>query len=138
MRLYGIQLSIFKSAAHIAIRLVGRKGLLCSRYAVPTTFRRSKVGDLRCILETSERVDSEGAVPFEARMNSTTELDEDVRWIAHDLRLSIFKQAALQTGNSEAGRLRLKALDGGLIVEDRADSDVAATNAHGWRILVQR
>ncbi len=92
------------------------------------------------------RVEGDGAIAFEARL---TDAGDGVRWTSYDLRPPIFKQAAelygqglsvrqvaasLRISKSEAGRLRLKALDGGLIV-DRADADVAATNGHGSILL---
>lgn len=92
------------------------------------------------------RVDGNGAVAFEARLETVvTDAGEVGRWSAHDLRPPIFEQAAelygqglsvrqvaasLGISKSEAGRLRLKAMDSGLIV----DGDEAAArpqNGHG-------
>jgi putative DNA primase/helicase len=73
------------------------------------------------------RVDSNGAVSFEARLESfVAEGHEGVRWLDHDLSPPLFKQAtdlfregftvrqvaaALHISKTEAGRIRLRALD---------------------------
>ncbi len=98
------------------------------------------------------RIDGDGAVPFEARLDSAvTDGGEGFRWSARALRPPILKQAvelfgqgmsvrqvaaSLQISKSEAGRLRLKALDGGLIA-DGEEVAARATNGHGGPILVQ-
>lgn len=97
------------------------------------------------------RVEGDGAVAFEARLETVlTDGGEGVRWSARDLRPPLFKQAvelfregrsvrqvaaSLRISKSEAGRLRLKALDGGLVT-DGVDAEVTAANGRGL-ILVQ-
>jgi putative DNA primase/helicase len=76
------------------------------------------------------RVDANGAVPFEARIETTSD-SERIRWLAADLTPPRLKQAAtlfsdgnsvrqvaalLGISSSEAGRLRLRAVDAGLLV----------------------
>jgi putative DNA primase/helicase len=91
------------------------------------------------------RVDGNGAVSFEAQLESgMTDIGESVRWLARDRRPSMFKQAAdlyeeglsvrqvaaaLRISKTEAGRLRLRASDAGLIVS-KDDTAAAATNGH--------
>jgi putative DNA primase/helicase len=93
------------------------------------------------------RVEGDGAIPFEAKLESVmTDAGEGVRWSAHVLRPPILKQASelfgeglsvrqvaasLQISKSEAGRLRLKALDGGLIVDGDETTGGATVNGHG-------
>jgi putative DNA primase/helicase len=90
------------------------------------------------------RVNGDGAVPFEARIESImNEAADEIRWSSHDLRPPIFKQAAelyeqgmsvrqvaasLRISKSEAGRLRLRATDQGLL--DNVIADNAITNGH--------
>jgi putative DNA primase/helicase len=78
------------------------------------------------------RVEGIGAVPFEATIETITVAGrEAIRWSAQNLRPPILKQAAelfsegmtvrevatsLRISKSEAGRLRLRASDGGLLV----------------------
>jgi putative DNA primase/helicase len=74
------------------------------------------------------RVDGNGAVPFEARIETA---DGGIRWLSADLMPPRLKQAAvlfsdghtvrkvaalLGISSSEAGRLRLRAVDAGLLV----------------------
>jgi putative DNA primase/helicase len=74
------------------------------------------------------RVDGNGAVPFEARIEDG---GEDIRWVTADLAPPRLKEAAmlfseghtvrqvaalLGISSSEAGRLRLRAVDSGLLV----------------------
>lgn len=77
------------------------------------------------------RVEGDGAVPFEARIESVVAAaGEGVSWTAHALQPPIFKQAAelygqglsvrqvaaaLRVSKSEAGRLRLRATDQGFL-----------------------
>jgi putative DNA primase/helicase len=83
------------------------------------------------------RVDGTGAVPFEARIEQA---DEGIRWLAADLMPPRLKQAALLfsdghtvrqvaallgVSSSEAGRLRLRAVDAGLIV---TEAQIASIN----------
>jgi putative DNA primase/helicase len=91
------------------------------------------------------RVDSEGAVSFEAKLESfVADKSDGVRWSANSLSPPIFKKAAelfqegltvravaavLHISKTEAGRLRLRALDEGLFVTGNGD-DRAATNGH--------
>jgi hypothetical protein len=97
-------------------------------------------------------VDGDGAIAFVARLETAlTDAGEAVRWSAHSLRPPILQQAtelyeqgltvrqvaaSLQISKSEAGRLRLKALNGGLIV-DGVDADPGIHNGH-VPILVPR
>ena len=83
------------------------------------------------------RVDGGAAVPFEARLGAISADENDgVRWLDCDIRPPILKQAAalfqdglsvrevaaaLQISKTEAGRLRLRALDGGMLVNGIAD-----------------
>ena len=80
------------------------------------------------------RVDGAGAVPFEASLESFTGDERDgIRWCSRDLVAPILKRAAalftdgltvrevaaiLRVSKSEAGRLRLKALEEGLLMPD--------------------
>jgi putative DNA primase/helicase len=80
------------------------------------------------------RVDGEGAVPFEASLESfAVEGQDAIRWSSRNLIEPILKRAAqlfaeghtvrevaatLRVSKSEAGRLRLKALDEGLLMPD--------------------
>lgn len=96
------------------------------------------------------RVDGDGAVPFEARIKAVlTDAGDGVRWSARDLRPPLFKQAvelygqglsvrqvagSLRISKSEAGRLRLKASDAGLIMD--GENAARPQNGHG-AILVQ-
>jgi putative DNA primase/helicase len=80
------------------------------------------------------RVDGEGAVPFEASLESfAVEGQDAIRWSSRNLVEPILKRAAqlfaeghtvrevaatLRVSKSEAGRLRLKALDEGLLMPD--------------------
>ena len=76
------------------------------------------------------RVDGRGAVPFEARIE-TADCHGSIRWLAADLMPPRLKQAAtlysdghtvrqvavlLGISSSEASRLRLRAVDAGLLV----------------------
>jgi putative DNA primase/helicase len=89
------------------------------------------------------RVDGDAAVPFEAKLDAIS-ADETagVRWLDYDLRPPVLKQAAalfqdgltvrevaatLRISKTEAGRLRLRALEGGLLVN--GDDQVRA-NGH--------
>jgi hypothetical protein len=91
------------------------------------------------------RVDGDGAVPFEARLDAIS-VDESngVRWWDSDLRPPILKQAAalfhdgltvrevaaaLRISKTEAGRLRLRALGEGLLVPGHGDERLG-TNGH--------
>ena len=92
------------------------------------------------------RVDGDGAVSFEARLDSfVADQRESVRWSAHDVSPPMFKQAtemfqrglsvrqvaaALRISKTEAGRLRLRASDAGLIVS-KDDTGAGATSGHG-------
>jgi putative DNA primase/helicase len=90
------------------------------------------------------RVDGNDAVPFEARIET---VGEGIRWLAGDLTPPRLKQAAilfsdghsvrqvaalLGISSSEAGRLRLKAAEAGLIVTgeemQRPNGDGSWTN----------
>jgi putative DNA primase/helicase len=80
------------------------------------------------------RVDSAGAVPFEARIESVNAgRQRSIRWACSDLKPPMLKQAAelfsegttvrevaaaLRISKSEAGRLRLRALTDGILVPD--------------------
>jgi putative DNA primase/helicase len=91
------------------------------------------------------RVDSDGAVSFEAKLDSLVVDGRDgVRWSAHDLSPPVFNQAVelfregltvrdvatvLHISKTEAGRLRLRALDEGLFVTGNG-ADRAAMNGH--------
>jgi putative DNA primase/helicase len=86
------------------------------------------------------RVDGAGAVPFEARIETA---NEGIRWLSADLMPPKLKQAAilfadghtvrqvavlLGISSSEAGRLRLRAVDAGLLV---TEADVEISKANG-------
>ena len=89
------------------------------------------------------RVDGAGAVPFEASLESFTGDERDgIRWCSRDLIPPILKRAAalfadgftvrevaaiLRVSKSEAGRLRMKAMDDGLLSSDQAPEDRQAT-----------
>jgi putative DNA primase/helicase len=91
------------------------------------------------------RVDSDGAVSFEARLGSFVADNRDgVRWSAHNQSPPIFKRAielfqdrstvrevaaALRISKTEAGRMRLRATEEGLLVPGNG-TDRAATNGH--------
>lgn len=92
------------------------------------------------------RVDSEGASPFEAQL---VDEGDGIRWVARDRRPSILKQAtelyehglsvrqvagALRISKTEAGRLRLRASDAGLILNRNAAGEPAASG-HGPIVL---
>jgi putative DNA primase/helicase len=91
------------------------------------------------------RVEGDGAVSFEARLESFV-ADErgGVRWFAHDLSPPVFKQATelfqdgltvrevaatLHISKTEAGRLRLRALDEGLLGTGNG-AEKTAINGH--------
>jgi len=99
------------------------------------------------------RVDEDGAAPFEAKIESFPSQSFDgLRWSAHDLRPPTFKQAAtlfqegltvrevaavLHISKTEAGRFRLRALDEGLLlIEDGTRR--AAMNGHNPNSIVDR
>jgi putative DNA primase/helicase len=88
------------------------------------------------------RVDGDGAVPFEARIETADGVD-GIRWVTADLMPPRLKQAAIlfsdghsvrQVGallgisSREAGRLRLRAIDAGLVV---TGEDVQVPKANG-------
>ena len=90
------------------------------------------------------RVDGNGAIPFEARVQNGNE-NEGIRWLAGDLAPPKLKQAAtlfsdghsvrqvaalLGISSSEAGRLRLRAVDAGLFVNE-GDGEAPKTNGSG-------
>ena len=91
-------------------------------------------------------VEGNGAISFEARLESAMRgAGESVRWLARDRRPSILKQAAdlyeeglsvrqvaaaLRISKTEAGRLRLRVSDAGLIVS-KDDTAAGTTNGHG-------
>jgi putative DNA primase/helicase len=91
------------------------------------------------------RVEGDGAVSFEAKLVSFVADQRDgVRWSAHDVSPPMFKQATelfqdgltvrevaavLRISKSEAGRIRLRTLDEGLI-ETGNGTDRAAKNGH--------
>jgi putative DNA primase/helicase len=91
------------------------------------------------------RVDGDSAVSFEAKLHSLVIDGRDgVRWSDHNLSPPVFKQAteffregltvrevaaALHISKTEAGRIRLRALDEGLL-GIRNGADRAATNGH--------
>ena len=91
------------------------------------------------------RVDGDGAIAFEAKLESFGgDGSDSVRWSAHDQRPPTFKRAAelfqegftvrevaatLHISKSEAGRIRLRATDEGLLATgDGADGP--STNGH--------
>jgi putative DNA primase/helicase len=92
------------------------------------------------------RVNGDGAVAFEAQLEPTaTNAGDGICWLARDRRPSILKQAselfgeglsvrevaaALRISKTGAGRLRLRASDGGLLMK-RNDAAVQAANGHG-------
>jgi putative DNA primase/helicase len=92
------------------------------------------------------RVDGDGASPFEATLDKISAGETaGVRWMDHDLRPPILKQAAglfqsgltvrevaaaLRVSKTEAGRLRLRALGEGLLVVGDA-RDQLGTDGHG-------
>jgi putative DNA primase/helicase len=96
------------------------------------------------------RVAEHGAISFQARLETVlTDAREAVRWSAYDLQPPIFKQAvelygqglsvrqvaaSLRISKSEAGRLRLKALDAGMIL-DGDDANASPQNGHGPILL---
>jgi AAA domain len=91
------------------------------------------------------RVDSDSAVPFEARLDAiSTDETAGVRWLDCDLRPPVLKQAAqlfkdglsvrevagtLRVSKTEAGRLRLRALGEGLLVPGHGGEQLG-TNGH--------
>jgi putative DNA primase/helicase len=91
------------------------------------------------------RVEGDGAVSFEAKLESFVDDERDgVCWSAHDRRPPIFNQAvvlfqdgftvrqvaaALRVSKTEAGRIRLRALDNGLFVPGNS-ADGASMNGH--------
>jgi hypothetical protein len=77
------------------------------------------------------RVDGDGALPFEAKLAATKTDETSVRWLDYDIRPPVLNQAAqlfkdglsvrevagtLRISKTEAGRLRLRALGEGLLV----------------------
>jgi putative DNA primase/helicase len=90
------------------------------------------------------RVESDGAVSFEAKLESLADGRDGVRWSAHDVSPPVFKQAtglfqdgltvrevaaALHISKTEAGRMRLRALNEGLL-GIRNGTDRAGMNGH--------
>ena len=91
------------------------------------------------------RVDGDGAIAFEAKLESFRDDGSDgVRWSAHDQRPPTFKRAAelfregftvrevaatLHISKSEAGRIRLRATDEGLLATGDG-ADRPSTNGH--------
>jgi putative DNA primase/helicase len=91
------------------------------------------------------RVDGDGAVPFEAKLESLeADQGEGVRWSSRERSPPVLKQvaelfrdgltvrevaAALKMSKTEAGRLRLRALGEGLLVAGHGDDRVGA-NGH--------
>jgi putative DNA primase/helicase len=91
------------------------------------------------------RIDGDGALPFEAKLGSMVVDGRDgIRWSDHDLNPPVFKQATelfqdgltvravaavLRISKTEAGRMRLQALNEGLLVT-RNETDKAPTNGH--------
>jgi putative DNA primase/helicase len=90
------------------------------------------------------RVEGDGSVSFEAELGSLVDGRAGVCWSARNLRPPIFKQAAelfqggltvrevaaaLRVSKTEAGRIRLRALDEGLLVTGNG-ADRAAMNGH--------
>ena len=91
------------------------------------------------------RVDGDAAAPFEAKLKSFGgDGSVGVRWSAHDQRPPTFKRAAelfregftvrevaatLHISKSEAGRIRLRATDEGLLATGDG-ADRASTNGH--------
>jgi hypothetical protein len=86
-----------------------------------------------------------GAIPFEAKLETfVVDGREGVRWSARDVSPAMFTQAtelfqdgltvrevaaALRISKTEAGRMRLRALDEGLLVIGNG-TDSAPTNGH--------
>jgi putative DNA primase/helicase len=80
------------------------------------------------------RVDGVGAIPFEAKVETITVNDQDgIRWSCCDLKSPMLKRAAelfsegmtvrevaatLRISKSEAGRLRIRALEDGILVPE--------------------
>jgi putative DNA primase/helicase len=81
------------------------------------------------------RVDGEGAAPFEARVEPSTDSNgrQGIRWTSREIMPSIVKRAAdlfadgltvrevaasLRISKSEAGRLRIRAYNGGLLTTE--------------------
>jgi putative DNA primase/helicase len=90
------------------------------------------------------RVEGNGAVPFEARIETVAE-GEGIRWLAGNLTPPRLKQAAtlfsdghsvrqvaalLGISSSEAGRLRLRAVDAGLFANE-GNGEAPKTNGSG-------
>ena len=91
------------------------------------------------------RVDGDGAIAFEAKLESFGGDGSDgVRWSAQDERPPMFKRATelfqegltvrevaatLHISKSEAGRIRLRATDEGLLATGDG-ADRASTNGH--------
>jgi putative DNA primase/helicase len=90
------------------------------------------------------RVGGDHALPFEAKIAATSTDETGVRWLDHDLRPPVLKRAAqlfndglsvrevaatLGISKTEAGRLRLRALDEGLLVAGRGGERLK-TNGH--------
>ena len=91
------------------------------------------------------RVEGDGAVSFEAKLKCFVADDRDgVRWSAHDVRPPIFNRAterfqegltvrgvaaALRISKTEAGRMRLRALNEGLLVIGNG-TDRSPINGH--------
>jgi putative DNA primase/helicase len=91
------------------------------------------------------RVEGNGAVSFEAKLES--DADDGVRWSDHDLKPPLLKQsaelfrdgltvrevaAALHISKTEAGRLRLRAVDDGLLATENI-VETGATNGYDLR-----
>jgi putative DNA primase/helicase len=80
------------------------------------------------------RADGAGAIPFEAILEAFTSDERDgIRWCSRDLVAPLLKRAAalftdgltvrevaaiLRVSKSEAGRLRIQAMDNGLVTPD--------------------
>jgi putative DNA primase/helicase len=90
------------------------------------------------------RVEGDGALPFEAKLAATSTDERCVRWLQCDLRPPVLKRAAelfqgglsvrevagtLRISKTEAGRLRLRALGEGLLVPGHGDDQIRA-NGH--------
>jgi hypothetical protein len=98
-----------------------------------------------CLEKLRNRIDGDGALPFEAKLGSMVVDGRDgIRWSDHDLNPPVFKQATelfqdgltvravaavLRISKTEAGRMRLQALNEGLLVT-RNETDKAPTNGH--------
>ena len=89
-------------------------------------------------------MEGDGALPFEAKLASTSTDETGVRWLDCDLRPPVLKQAAqlfkdglsvrevagtLKVSKTEAGRLRLRAVADGLLVPGHGDDQIRA-NGH--------